>query len=149
VGDAVTVNVSAGARPDRARRALAALSVTGVLSNSDTTQTIASTTTAYAITLNNTDPNSSGVSIVSGSRLTFAYAGVYNIQFSAQIDRTSGSGTDAIEIWFAKNGTNISESSTKVTITGSASQAKEVAAWNYMLQVAANDYVELYWQATN
>ena len=148
VGDAVTVNVSAGVGPTGPTGAGGALGYWGSF-YSDTTQTIASTTTAYAITLNNTDPNSSGVSIVSGLRLTFAYAGVYNIQFSAQIDRTSGSGTDAIEIWFAKNGTNISESSTKVTITGSASQAKEVAAWNYMLQVAANDYVELYWQATN
>ena len=148
VGDAVTVNVSAGVGPTGPTGAGGALGYWGSF-YSDTTQTIASTTTAYAITLNNTDPNSSGVSIVSGSRLTFTYAGVYNIQFSAQIDRTSGSGTDTIEIWFAKNGTNISESSTKVTITGGAAQAKEVAAWNYMLQVAANDYVELYWQATN
>jgi collagen type VII alpha len=148
VGDAVTVNISAGVGPTGPTGAGGALGYWGSF-YSDTTQTIASTTTAYAITLNNTDPNSSGVSIVSGSRLTFTYAGVYNIQFSAQIDRTSGSGTDTVEIWFAKNGTNISESSTKVTITGSAAQAKEVAAWNYMLQVAANDYVELYWQATN
>ncbi len=148
VGDAVTVNVTAGVGPTGPTGGGGVLGYWGSF-YSDTTQTIASTTTAYPITVNNTDPDSSGVSIVSGSRLTFAYAGVYNIQFSAQIDRTSGSGTDIVDIWFAKNGSNISESTTKVTVSGSASQAKTVAAWNYMLELAANDYIELYWSATN
>ena len=50
----------------------------------DTTdQTAVSTTVAYAITLNTTDI-SQGVSIASSSQLTFADAGVYNIQFSIQ-----------------------------------------------------------------
>lgn len=116
---------------------------------STTDQTITSTTTAYAIQFTNTDANSNGVSIVSNSRITFAYEGVYDIQFSAQIDRTSTSGTDVVDIWFAKNGVNIADSNTKVTVSGGASQAKTVAAWNYVLQVSAGDYVELYWNATD
>jgi hypothetical protein len=112
-------------------------------------QLAASTTGAYPITYNNTDPNSNGVSIVSNSQITFSYPGVYNIQFSAQADRVSGSGTDTIEIWFRKNGTDISDSNTVVTVSGGAAAAKTVAAWNYMLQVNANDYVELMWRSSD
>jgi hypothetical protein len=116
-------------------------------SNQD--QIAASTTVAYPITLNNTDPDSSGVSIVSNSRITFANAGVYNIEFSAQVDRISGSGTDTIDIWFRKNGTDIPESNTVVTVSGGASAAKTVAAWNFMLELISNDYVELIWRTSD
>ena len=116
-------------------------------SNQD--QIAASTTVAYPITLNNTDPDSSGVSIVSNSRITFANAGVYNIEFSAQVDRISGSGTDTVDIWFRKNGTDIPESNTVVTVSGGASAAKTVAAWNFMLELVSNDYVELIWRTSD
>jgi hypothetical protein len=126
----------------------------GVLGNwgsfySTQDQVAASTTVAYPLTLNNTDPDSSGVSIVSNSRITFANAGVYNIEFSAQVDRVSGSGTDTVDIWFRKNGTDIPESNTVVTVSGGASAAKTVAAWNYMLDLSASDYVELVWRTSN
>jgi hypothetical protein len=112
-------------------------------------QVAASTTAAYAITLNNTDTNSNGVSVVSNSRITFANPGVYNIQFSAQADRVSGSGTDTIDIWFRKNGIDVSDSNTVVTVSGGASAAKIVAAWNYILNLNANDYVELMWRTSD
>ena len=116
-------------------------------SNQD--QSAANTTTAYPITLNNTDPDSTGVSVVSNSRVTFANAGVYNIQFSAQADRVSGSGSDSIDIWFRKNGTDIPESNTVVTVAGGAAAAKTVAAWNYMLNLSAGDYIELVWRTSD
>jgi hypothetical protein len=116
-------------------------------SNQD--QSAANTTTAYPITLNNTDPDSIGVSIVSNSQITFANAGVYNIQFSAQADRVSGLGTDSIDIWFRKNGTDIPESNTVITVDGAAASAKTVAAWNYMLKLSAGDYVELVWRTSD
>ena len=116
-------------------------------SNQD--QSAANTTTAYPITLNNTDPDSTGVSVVSNSQITFANAGVYNIQFSAQADRVSGSGSDSIDIWFRKNGTDIPDSNTVVTVAGGAAAAKTVAAWNYMLNLSAGDYIELVWRTSD
>jgi len=116
-------------------------------SNQD--QVAANTTTAYPITYNNTDPDSNGVSIVSNSRITFANAGVYNIEFSVQADRVSGSGTDTIEIWFRKNGTDVADSNSVVTVSGGAAAAKTIAAWNYMLELEANDYVELVWRTSD
>ena len=112
-------------------------------------QAAANTTTAYPITLNNTDPDSNGVSVVSNSRITFANSGVYDIQFSAQADRVSGSGTDTIDIWFRKNGTDIADSNTVVTVSGGALAAKTVAAWNYMAELNANDYIELIWKTSD
>jgi hypothetical protein len=116
-------------------------------SNQD--QSAANTTTAYPITFNNTDPDSIGVSIVSNSQITFANAGVYNIQFSAQADRVSGSGTDSIDIWFRKNGTDIPESNGVITVSGGAAAAKTIASWNYMLKLSAGDYVELAWRTSD
>ncbi len=95
------------------------------------------------MTLNHTDPSANGVSIVSSSQITFAYKGVYNIQFSAQIaDFTPGGGTNYIYIWFRKNGTfNIPESNTKVTLDNQNSF--QVASWNYMLNLNAEIVLKL------
>lgn len=106
-----------------------------------TTQTAAVINTAYAIQLNTTD-SSNGVSIVSNSRITFTHAGVYNIQFSAQINSTA-SPISLIWIWLRKNGTDVPNSAGRVHIQGSS--ADTIASWNYVSSFAAGDYVELMW----
>ena len=110
---------------------------------SDTTlQTAASINTAYAMTFDTTD-SSNGVSIGSPtSRLVADFQGVYNVQFSAQLDKTSG-GVGNIYIWLRKNGTNVPNTSTTVAIQGSA--ARTVAAWNFITQLDPTQYVELMW----
>ena len=107
-----------------------------------TTQTAASINTAYGMVFNTTD-SSNGVSIGSPtSRLVAANQGVYNVQFSAQLDKTSG-GTGNIYIWLRKNGTNVPNTATTVAIQGSA--ARTVAAWNFIIQLEPTNYVELMW----
>ena len=114
------------------------------------TQILSGPTVASAMTFNNTDPDSNGVSIQNNTQLTFAYPGVYNIQFSAQVDRIVGPATaNEMDIWFAKNGVAIPDSTTTTVIAGLTIAAKEVAAWNYMLSVDAGDYIELYWSCPN
>ena len=97
----------------------------------------------------NTTDYSQGVSVVSGTRLTVANAGVYNIQFSAQVDRVSGSGTDTVHIWLKKNGTNVTNSAGAITISGGAAAAKTISSWNYVVDAAASDYYEICWQTTD
>jgi hypothetical protein len=113
----------------------------------DTTQQTASnTTTAYSMKLNTTDL-SDGVTIVSSSRITFANAGIYDLQFSAQINKDSGNKTD-INIWLAYTGSNVPNTNTKVTVNGSS--AKLVAAWDFMFNILnPNDYVELKWSTND
>lgn len=96
-----------------------------------------------------TTEHSVGVSIVSGSRITVANSGVYNLQFSAQIEKISN-GTDTIYVWFKKNGSNILRSNTGIDVTKQAgSSGKVVAAWNYIDTLIANDYLEIIWQSAD
>jgi hypothetical protein len=102
--------------------------------------------TARSMSLNVTDITN-GVS-VSGSTNPFntyikvENPGVYDIQFSAQVDKTD-SGTDEIWIWIRKNGTDISDSATSIELVGNG--AHYVAAWNFFVNAAANDYFQLMW----
>jgi hypothetical protein len=117
----------------------------------DTTdQTAASTTTAYVVTINSADPESNGVTITSGSRLTFAHAGVYNIQFSAQFVNTDNQEHD-INFWFRKNGTDLADSNTFLSVPSSHGgvDGHVVAAWNYVLSLTGGDYIELVWRTSN
>lgn len=104
---------------------------------------LTSATTAYPLPLNTT-AEAVGVSIASSSRITVANAGVYNIQFSAQLDKTDNQ-DDMVNIWFAKNGTNIDNSNTQFLVQGN--NGKHVASWNFVLTLAANDYVQIMFQS--
>ena len=80
------------------------------------------------------------------SKIIVANTGVYNFQFSAQLDKTGGSAS-AVYIWPRINGVNLPNSATKVTIDGPNSEI--VAAWNFVLVLDANDYFELAWQSSD
>jgi hypothetical protein len=112
---------------------------------STVSQPNAGATAANAITYNTTDL-SSGVSVVSSSRITVANAGIYNIEFSAQLQKSSG-GDDQVDIWLAKNGSNVANSNT--TIMLHSNPGYEVAAWNFLVQANAGDYYELYWSSAD
>jgi hypothetical protein len=111
----------------------------------DTTdQTIDGALTASVFEFNNVD-FSRGISLVSSSRFTLSTAGAYNLAFSAQLDKTTGTKHDAY-IWLRKNGSDVSQSNTVVTMGGGSSD-KAVAAWNFFLSGSANDYYEIAWTA--
>jgi hypothetical protein len=92
---------------------------------------------------------SNGVSIVSGSRITVANTGVYNLQFSAQLEKTNN-GVDIVYIWFKKNGINVPRSNTSLDVAKQAGgSGRLVAAWNYVDTFNAGDYIEIIWQAAD
>ena len=113
----------------------------------DTTdQSIASTTTAYEIGLNGTDPDSDGVSIVGGNQITPVAEGNYNISVSLQLTNTDASAHDAV-IWFRKNGTDISDSASKVTVpsTHGGKLGHLIFYVDLALHLNTGDYVQLMW----
>jgi len=119
----------------------------------NTSQTAASINTAYAVKLNTTDLTN-GVSVVNDgssnpTRITLANTGIYNIQFSLQLEKTGGSGNMIADIWIRKNGVDIPSTTGKVVLTGSANASPVVAAWNYVLDLAAGDYIQLMWATSN
>lgn len=100
-----------------------------------------------AMTFNNTDATATlGFSIVSNSRITAAHTGIYNLAFSAQLKKTSGGGATQIYIWIKKNGSNLPDSNTVLTLANNGDLL--VAAWNLFLQLNAGQYVELFWYST-
>ena len=111
-----------------------------------TTQTAANTTTAYPITFNTTD-YSNGVTLESSSHLKVAYAGLYNIQFSIQLQNTTNAPVD-IDIWFRKNGTDIASSNSRYGLPARKNPGDPfhvIATVNLFASLQANDYVQLVW----
>jgi hypothetical protein len=105
-----------------------------------TTQTVVTGASA-SITLNSPVIND-GVTLVSNSRVTVTRTGIYNLQFSAQVQTTVGGSPD-VHIWLRKNGIDVSNSNTGVSIQNQ--NQKYVAAWNFVESLIAGDYLELIW----
>jgi hypothetical protein len=106
--------------------------------------------TATLMTLNTTD-FANGVSIAS-SKITVANAGIYNLQFSAQLQNTDNAIQD-ISIWLKQNGTDIPGSTGFVSIPARKSasageEAHEIIGWNYYVSMTAGQYIEIYWSTT-
>jgi hypothetical protein len=105
-----------------------------------TSQTVVSGASA-SITLNS-PVISDGISVASNSRLTVTRTGIYNLQFSAQVQTTVGGSPD-VHIWLRKNGTNVTYSNTGISIQNQ--NQKYVAAWNFVESLITGDYLELVW----
>jgi len=78
------------------------------------------------------------------TRIQVADTGVFNLQFSAQI--VQGAGSADVYIWFKKNGSNIPNSATVVTVP---SNHRLVAAWNFVDSLNAGDYLEIAYQSNS
>lgn len=107
-------------------------------------QTALAINTAYNFTVNNVDYEE-GISVVNGSRFTVKESGTYNLQFSAQVHHRTGGGGgsgDSIWIWLKKNGTTVANSATRLNIN---SGKYATPAWNFVIQLNHDDYVELAW----
>jgi hypothetical protein len=116
-----------------------------------TTQNILATNVPQVITVD-TKEESFGVEIVDGSKLTFFKAGPYDIQFSAQLQRTND-GNDTADVWIKLNGSlpakNVLRSNGSISINGKADATPQIIAWNYVLTVKAGDYIEFWWRGTD
>jgi hypothetical protein len=80
------------------------------------------------------------------SRIYVAETAVYNVQFSAQCNLSSGA-LGVAYIWIRQNGVNVPSSTGKSVVSGT--NAETVAAWNYFLPLQANDYIELAWASSD
>jgi len=110
---------------------------------SNVDQTNAGITSVNLMTVNNSDPGNNGVQIgATSSQIKVLNAGTYNIQFSAQFDKSDG-GKDNVEVWFLKNGVNIADSNSLFSLEGN--NDKVIAALNFMVVLSANDYIQLAW----
>jgi len=114
-----------------------------------TNQTAASTTSSYAIAIGVT-AESNGVTRSNTSRINFAYAGTYNFQFSIQFANSANQIYDA-NVWLQRNGAIVPDSNSQISVPNShgGSPGGIILALNYVITLAANDYLELWWSTTN
>ena len=111
-----------------------------------TTQTNPVANTVNLMNVNSTYDSAETVFSISKdtNRIYVSETGVYNIAFSAQLDKTGGGATDVF-IWLRTNGNNLANSATKIVIDGPNNEI--VAAWNWVITMQAGDYFEIAWQS--
>jgi len=117
---------------------------------SDFASQTATVNTATVMALSTTDFSNS-VSLQTGSKITVEYAGIYNLQFSVQV-QNDGNAPHDIFIWLKQNGTDITGSTGKVGLPARKNPGDpfhDIKGWNYFLNMNAGDYVQIYWSTTN
>lgn len=92
---------------------------------------------------------SASTSLVSSlpSQILFGVAGLYNIQFSLQVENTTNA-QETFDVWFRKNGVDIDNSNTEYTIPARKSASLygyAVPALNFYIDMAVNDYLQIMW----
>jgi hypothetical protein len=117
---------------------------------SDFTDQTTTVNTATLVALSTTD-FSNAVSLKTGSKITAEYAGIYNLQFSVQLQNLDNAPQDVF-IWLKQNGTDIVGSTGLVGMPARKSAGvpfHDIKGWNYFLNMNAGDYVQIYWSTTN
>jgi hypothetical protein len=117
---------------------------------SNVDQTAAAIDVAYAITYTQSD-FAGGVTLSNSSRLTVPSAGVYTTTFSIQFKNTTNDVQD-IDIWLRKNGTDIPDTNSRFSISARKSSGNPshlVATTSVMVELAANDYIEVMFHVTS
>ena len=102
---------------------------------------------ATAVTFN-TDLTGTGVSVVSTTQITFAAAGTYMLAPSIQFVNSAAADHD-VTIWFRKNGTNIANSATAITVPKLADGGAAVFSLSFFDTVTAGQYIEIMWLPEN
>lgn len=103
-----------------------------------TTQAAAAINTPQAITFDTVDM-SHGVSLKTSSEIEVDTEGLYNFQFSIQLDKTSG-GTGIFYIWPRINGVDVANSASQVQLQGN--NAEIFSAANFFFDLGAGDVVQ-------
>ena len=103
----------------------------------------------YRVKFNSYDPDATnGFSIINDefgnpTRILSSTTGVYNFQWSAQLQRLSGGSSKQAVIWIRVNSTDIIGSTGHVTLQANAKYL--LPAWNYFIKLNAGDYIQLMW----
>ena len=109
------------------------------------TQTPAATDTAYPIVYNETYLGN-GLTLTDNSKVYAAVGGVYNFQYSGQLQSTNGSAKD-VNIWIARDGVDIGYSTRMFTLSGSGQNL--AISFSFNIDVSPNSYVQMKWSTSD
>lgn len=117
---------------------------------SDSTDQTGNLTQGTVVTFNTIDVADS-ITLVDQTKITVPDDGIYNLQFSIQFKNTDNSQHDAT-VWLKLNNNDITNSATQYTIPSRKTASifgYNVAALTFMLDLNANDAIEIYWIPTS
>lgn len=118
----------------------------------DVTDQTGSVSAATAVKFGTNDISTKGVTVVTNgsalTRITYAEAGTYMIAPSLQLANSDTNDHDAT-VWFAKNGTAIAASATKLTVPKAADGGAAYFQIVFYVTVTAGQYVEVMWLPEN
>jgi hypothetical protein len=111
--------------------------------------------TAYPMKFNSTDNTLTygfaiGIDLLGNPTRIVAsslYSGIYNLQFSAQVFRSSGGSKQTIDLWLRVNDIDIPNTNTRVNVQANADYL--VLAWNFFLKLNPNQYAQIMWATTS
>lgn len=112
----------------------------------DTTTQTGSITAGTPFTFNTADVLD-GVTLVSGSQLTVAVTGDYNIQWSGQFQNVENE-IENVRVWLRVNGVDVAGSAGVISLAARKSAtifARTIIGWNYFLSLTAGQYVQIVW----
>jgi len=92
----------------------------------------------------NTQSLTDSITLVSGTRVVVPTSGIYDIQFSAQLQTSSGK--SVFDIWLIKNNVDVPWSNGRVEADGNTAAAT-VANWNYLVEGVPGDNFQIGWSS--
>ena len=111
-------------------------------------QTAVSANIAYTANMNNAASFNTGITIASSTNVTVAASGVYSINTSIQFSNSDSSNHNSTFL-FRKNGTNIANSASIISVPKIADGGKTLAQVTIFESMSINDYVQLIWSVDN
>lgn len=111
-------------------------------------QTAVSANVAYTANMNNAASFNTGITIASSTNVTVAAAGIYSINTSIQFANTDSTNHTST-FWFRKNGTNIPNSASVISVPKVADGGKTLAQITIFESMSISDYVQLIWSVSN
>jgi len=94
------------------------------------------------------------VTIASGGRITVLYPGIYSITFSIQFSNNDTQIHDA-NVWLRKNDSgssgDVADSDSRFSVIANhgGTAGNVIGTVNFVLQLAAKDYIELMWATSD
>jgi hypothetical protein len=143
VGEFDSITVTAGAVPFNT---ITNISVGQFESHVD--QTAVSANVATIVQMNNAAGFNSGITIASSTNITVAATGIYLINASLQFanaDTTNHTST----FWFRKNGTNIPNSASIISVPKVADGGKTLGQVTILDSITVSSYIQLIWSVSN
>lgn len=108
------------------------------------TQVVTSSNTPTVWSANTTEI-SNGIYIQDGTKITVSNSGIYEIGYSAQIEKTQGGSSSDVTIWAKINGNSVDRSSSTITLANNS--IYQLPFVSYIFELNAGDYVEFYFSS--